>query len=248
MEFPSRLSLELAKARFPAFLRGASGRSILRVDPAEILHARDAQPVSIGKIEEILGSRRRIVWVGGGEPLAHSGVAHLVRSIAARGRFVFLETDGILLRRRIHEFQPLPNVAFVIRVDSCPAAGFVSGLVPERLQLAVEGIRAAHLSGFFTAIHSRVCGAPPEPAWSRLAEFVKDLPVDGWLLTAANPGTVGRARELRPLIPNSRWRAFSASLERELLLARESTSRDASRAPMQQDAAPEPREESVAAS
>src|SRR2546430_15359761 len=48
-----------------------------------------------------------VVWIGGSEPLLHPEMGQLTRCIAAIGRDVFLETDGALLRRRIHEFRPV---------------------------------------------------------------------------------------------------------------------------------------------
>lgn len=247
MRFPSRLTLELTRARFAGLLRARrTGWPIVRIDPGEILHSRSTQPVSHRKIDEIVCASRPIVWIGGSESLAHPGIAHLVRSIAARGRFVFLETDGLLLRRRIHEFQAVPNVVLAICMDSCPASSAVLRIPPDPSQLAVEGIRAACLSGFFTAIHSRVCVTSTDSQWTRLAAFAADSAVDGWVVTAETRETVPQARELRRLIPNSRWRVFSESLERELLSGAESESPHLNR--ILPDSSPVAREESVSAS
>src|SRR5207249_8937351 len=52
-----------------------------------------------------------------------------------------------LLPRRIHEFQPLPQLFLTVRLRSFEDPGSA---------FAVEGLRAARLSGFFTAVHSPV--------------------------------------------------------------------------------------------
>src|SRR5713101_3140205 len=88
------------------------------VDAAEILHPDSSHPVSHEKIRDIIGSRSPVVWIRGSEPLYHPGIAHLVRAITQNGHFVFLETDGALLRRRIHEFQPVSRLFLTVRLES----------------------------------------------------------------------------------------------------------------------------------
>src|SRR5713226_44033 len=142
MRFPLRLTADLLMARLARKLRLAHGACFIQfVDAAEILHPDSSHPVSHEKIRDIIGSRSPVVWIRGSEPLYHPGIAHLVRAITQNGHFVFLETDGALLRRRIHEFQPVSRLFLTVRLD------------PVRLEagpppLAVEGIRAARLSGF----------------------------------------------------------------------------------------------------
>src|SRR5271165_4294238 len=61
-----------------------------------------------------LKTRSSIVWIGGPEPLDAQETPRVVNSLAAAGRHVFLPTTGILLRRRIHEFQPSPRLHLTI--------------------------------------------------------------------------------------------------------------------------------------
>lgn len=161
-------------------------------------------------MQAIITGPASAVWIGGSEPLDHPGIAHFVRAIAHSGHFVFLETAGTLLRRRIHEFQPLPRVFLTVRLDA-PR--------PASPGLAVEGIRAARLSGFFTAIHSRVHEHLDLADLTRLRDLLSELDVDGWLITAATTGdaTTQKAAEARALIPSAQWRRFSRLVERVLL-------------------------------
>lgn len=211
MRFPALLTAKLAKARIERiFWPAHQGRLLAFADPAEILHSGSAHPVSHEKIRDTIGNPAPVIWIGGSEPLDHPGIAHFVRAIAPSGHYIFLETNGALLRRRIHEFQPLPRVFLTVRIDVA--------LTPQS-DLAVEGLRAAWLSGFFTAVHS-IVGEDSNPAGlDRLRGLLLEMHVDGWLITAGSTSAevVGKTAEARTLVPSAPWRRFSEQVERELL-------------------------------
>lgn len=211
MRFPLRLTAKLAKALVARRFGGARSVPLIEfVNPAEALHPGSAQPVSHEKIQAIIDSPAPVVWVGGDEPLDHAGVAHFVRAIAQRGRFLFLETRGALLRRRIHEFQPLPQLFLTVRLDIFRTPAF---------DLAVEGLRAAYLSGFCTAVHSLVAEDSDLAQLLPLRDFLSALGVDGWLITASAVAApaVRKAAEARNFIPSRLWRQFSVRVERQFL-------------------------------
>lgn len=221
MRFPALLSAKLAKARLAALLSGGHRASLIDfIDAAEILHPGSAHPVSHEKIRRILDSPAPVLWIGGSEPLEHPGIAHFIQAIAQSGRFIFLETRGDLLRRRIHEFQPTPRFFLTTRFDAAPSVSS-EPRNPATFELALEGIRAARLSGFFTAAHVLL---HENSNLSRLQDFssiLSGLDLDAWLMTSATPAhaALQKASEARTLIPNSQWRRLSAQLERELLAA-----------------------------
>jgi len=211
MRFPAPLSAALAKFRIARIFRPHQHHCLLDfVDPAEVLHSGSSHPVSHEKVRDLLASPATALWIEGSEPLDHPGIAHLVRALAQSKHLIFLGTNGILLRRRIHEFQPLPNLFLVVRLDSRQRGAF---------ELAVEGLRAARLSGFFTIVHSVVNEAPDFAELSRLRALLLEMDLDGWLTTAGSVGTgaAANAAKARGLIPNRGWRRFSTRVERELL-------------------------------
>jgi hypothetical protein len=222
MRFPAQLFAKLAKARIAGIFRGPRPTPLVDfVDAAEVLHAGSAHPISHERIRSLLASPAPVLWIGGSEPLEHPGIAHLVRAIVQGGRFVFLETCGTLLRRRIHEFQPVPQLFLTIRSDGpLPSAG-PKLRNPGAFELALDGLRAARLSGFFTAFHSSVREDSDVSRLQVLSGILSAADVDGWMIAAATPGdSVSRkAREARNLIPSPQWRWFSAHVERELLAA-----------------------------
>jgi hypothetical protein len=211
MGLPAPLIVKLVQSRIARVFRSAP--SLIRcVEPAEILHPGSAAPVSREKMQSITESAAPVIWIGGSEPLDHPGIAHFVRAIAQSGHYVFLETSGTLLRRRLHEFQPLPRLFVTLRLGAL--------LTPE-FGLAVEGLRAARLSGFFTVVHSLIHMNSDLAELKNLRVFLAEKNVDGWLITtgsAADPTVARKAAEARSLIPSASWRRFSELVEQELLL------------------------------
>ena len=214
MRLPARLIAKLTKARFAQFRNSSLSSSFLQwIDAAEILHPGSSAPVSHQKMQTILQTRAPVIWIGGSEPLVHPGVGHFVRVIAQSGHYVFLETNGTLLRRRIHEFQPLPQVFLVVRLGSRRNSEF---------DLAVEGLRAARLSGFFTAVRTVVDESVDDTKLTQLRTLLEEMGIDGWLITAesADARELGKAAEARALVPRTAWRWLSRQIERELLAQR----------------------------
>jgi hypothetical protein len=193
------------------------------VDAAELLHHDSDHPVSHEKIRELASSHAPVFWIGGSEPLHHPGVAHLVRAIAGSGHFVFLETDGTMLRRRIHEFQPVPRLFLTVRLDPGVQLHTTKSLRPSPSELALEGIRAAQLSGFLICVHAHV---QQETELGKVAELIRlsrSLDVDGIVISPASgeskSSTAGgaelrrKAEEARKLIGSRWWESFSRLVE-----------------------------------
>lgn len=210
MRLPARLTAKLAKVRTAQLFGSAREGALFHcVDPAAVLRPGSAAPVSREKMQEVLTHRAPVVWIAGSEPLDHAGIGHFVRAVARGGRFVFLETDGRCLRRRIHEFQPLPQLFLTVRLNSLAHSGSA---------LAVEGLRAATLSGFLTVVHSPVHEEADLAELPSLRAFLLESDVDGWLITAGAREKAARRKtaEARGLIPSNFWRRFSEDLERVL--------------------------------
>ncbi len=224
LRLPLRLTADLTRARLARMVRLAPDAGPVQfVDAAEILHHDSSHPVSHERIREINSSRPPVVWIGGSEPLHHPGVSHLVRAITQSGHFVFLETGGTNLRRRIHEFQPLSRLFLTVRLEPGARGPIWKSFRAAAFELASEGIRAAVLSGFLICVHTLVHAESDLTEIDEFIQFAHSLHVDGIVITPANSGTSGAApdaaalqrktAQARKLIGSMWWGSFSRILE-----------------------------------
>jgi molybdenum cofactor biosynthesis enzyme MoaA len=236
MRFPLRLTADIIRARLAKKLGFApDARPVQFLDAAEILHQDSRHPVSHEKIRNLIGSRSPVIWIGGSEPLLHPGIAHLVRAITGSGHFVFLETNGALLRRRIHEFQPLPRLFLTVRLEPSAKNRTPNKIQTNAFELAVEGIRAARLSGFLLCVQMQVRPETELGDTADLIEFVQSLDADGIVVTPADSGShsaqpdvaalLQKTEEARELIGSVWWESFSRMVE-TLLSGRRSAARN----------------------
>lgn len=235
IRFPLRLAADLAKARIAEKLQSTAGAGpILFIRPLEEAHspALDSTtffPDKKAGTELLAGVRESsapVVWIGGPEPLQHPEMGQLTRCIAGHGQHVFLETDGVLLRRRIHEFRPVSRLFLTLRLHGLERSHDLRAERPGAFQLAVEGIRAAKLSGFQICVHTRIDAESKLAEIAELIELSRTLDVDGFVisqaadaLNAANrdPGALNRkAAEARKLIGSRWWEFFSRLVEESL--------------------------------
>lgn len=239
MRLPARLVAKLAKARIAQIFNSASTPSLIHcVDPAEILHLGSAAPVSREKIQKLIVNPAPVIWIGGSEPLLHPGVGHFVRIIAQSGHFVFLETNGASLRRRIHEFQPSPQLFLTVHLDSLQVAESAP---------ALEALRSARLSGFFTAVHSLVREDTDLAQLAAIRVFISEKDVDGWLITSGgmDKAIARKTAEARGLIRAGFWRQFSGQVEEAFLAQGQARKMHNSSAPLTERPPAEAPEENV---
>jgi MoaA/NifB/PqqE/SkfB family radical SAM enzyme len=236
LRFPLRLTADLTKALIAQKLQGASGPSpILVMHPVE---QGNLPGLDSGKLStqtktgtELMASVREsfapVVWIGGPEPLFHPEIGQLARCIAGIGRHVFLETDGTLLRRRIHEFRPVSRLFLTVQLNGLEKAHDLRAGGAGAFQLATEGIRAARLSGFLICVHARVDAATQLSEMAELIRFAETLDVDGFMISRAAGAALTANRdeevlqrkiaEARQLLGSIWWERFSALVQTALI-------------------------------
>jgi hypothetical protein len=184
MRFPLRFTAGFQLGVI-ARLMNARGRllSVLQLAPYSAANANPLPPVQ---------SMSRIVWIGGAEPLEYPEIPRFVNALAAGGREVFLYTDGALLRRRIHEFEPSGRFRFVLRFAGPTLAD--DGV-------ALEAVRGARLAGFLICA-LLVLRTPGEiDALEKVNSELRQLDLDGRLVVAG-----ARTLEVRRLVMSARSR------------------------------------------
>ena len=246
MRFPLRLTADLALGLATRTLRGAPRhRVILHLAPVagSALPARSRRDSSGSGVSDLqllssdvcLDAVRRssapVVWIGGAEPLLHPEIGRLARRIVDTNRHVFVQTNGALLRRRIHEFRPVSRLFLTVQFEGFEQRHDRRARCEGAFRDAIEGIRAAKLSGFL------VCAQVALHADTELAEFeqlrgyleardVDDFvvtPSNGFLQAASgqNESQAQRSKlhAARDQIRSRRWQLFSRLLEPSLPVA-----------------------------
>jgi len=231
MRFPPRLIWDLSRVRIAQKLFGASRYPwALRLDLAQLrartdvtprngidssaeVSSRDSQALS-----RVRASSAPVVWIGGDTPLKHARIGHLAREVVNCGRTVFVEMDGTLLRRRVHEFRPVPRLYLVLPLNGLEDTHDSRAQQSGNFRATLEALRTAKLSGFHICIETTIFPGSDRSDLLQLAKFISTLDVDGWIhkrpAAAANEQTTSALLQSeRDLIPNRHWRAFSAFLD-----------------------------------
>jgi hypothetical protein len=201
-----RLDLSEFRARTEAASAPAGNSS-------EEISSREAQALS-----RVRASSASLVWIGGDSPLQHARIGHLAREIVNCGRTVFVEMDGTLLRRRIHEFRPVSRLYLVLPLHGLEDAHDSRTKQSGNFRATMEAIRTARLSGFHICIETTIFPESDRSELIALANFISTLGVDGWIhkrpVSAVNDKAAATAlQSARNLIPSRHWRTFSALLD-----------------------------------
>jgi hypothetical protein len=232
LSFPLRLHADLLRARFLQSLRGrAKENLIVRLSPAAAAqpsaHPHSASSSGMNSDGELLGMLRAsaapIVWIGGSEPFAQPAIGNLARRIADSGYTVFVETDGVLLRRRIHEFRPVSRLFITVRFHGPEHVHDLRSGQSGVFRAAVEGIRTAKLSGFLICAHALIDEQTRLEDIAQLKEYLAALDADGFLVSAApdaantakrgSDSSRSKVSEARKLIANAGWERLSRLLD-----------------------------------
>jgi hopanoid biosynthesis associated radical SAM protein HpnH len=89
-----------------------------------------------------------MVSIPGGEPLLHPHIDEIVRGLQERKRYVYLCTNGILLKEKLDLFQPSRHLTFSVHLDGLEAEHDAAVSRNGVYRIAVEAIKEAHRRGF----------------------------------------------------------------------------------------------------
>ena len=114
-------------------------------DPPHVLK-RMLTPEECFKAVEECGAP--MVSIPGGEPLLHPQIVEIVQGLIARKKYIYLCTNALELKRRLHEFTPSKYLTFSVHLDGDRDHHDFSVCREGGYDLAVEGIKEAVQRGF----------------------------------------------------------------------------------------------------
>jgi hopanoid biosynthesis associated radical SAM protein HpnH len=124
-----------------------------------------------------------MVSIPGGEPLMHSQIDKIVEGLVARKKYIYLCTNALLLKEKLHLFKPSKYLTFSIHMDGQKEHHDFSVCREGGYELAVEGIRAAVKQGFRVTTNTTLFdGADPKSVRAFFDEMM-ELGVEGMMLS-----------------------------------------------------------------
>ncbi|HEX7389520.1 MAG TPA: adenosyl-hopene transferase HpnH [Acidiphilium sp.] len=144
--------------------------------PAPILNQRLSVEEALEAVDECGAP---IVAIAGGEPLLHREMPEIVQKTLARGKFIYLCTNALLLEKKIDDYKPHKNFCWDIHLDGDREMHDRSVNQEGVYERAISAIKLAKAKGFRVSINCTLFdGADPK----RVADFldtVNEIGIDG---------------------------------------------------------------------
>jgi hopanoid biosynthesis associated radical SAM protein HpnH len=148
--------------------------------PAHILKT-DLSPEECFKAVDECGTP--MVSIPGGEPLMHPEIDKIVEGLVARKKYIYLCTNALLLKEKLHLFKPSKYLTFSVHVDGQKEHHDFSVCREGGYELAIEGIREAVKVGFRVTTNTTLFdGADPRSVRAFFDEMM-ELGVEGMMLS-----------------------------------------------------------------
>jgi len=182
--------------------------------PAHILK-KELTPEECFKAVDECGTP--MVSIPGGEPLMHSQIDKIVAGLVARKKYIYLCTNALLLKEKLHLFKPSKYLTFSVHVDGQREHHDFSVCREGGYDLAIEGVREAVKQGFRVTTNTTLFdGADPNSVRAFFDEMM-EIGVEGMMLSP------GYSYEKAPDQRHFLGRARTRRLFRAILSNRKST-------------------------
>ncbi len=126
-----------------------------------------------------------IVSICGGEPMIYPEIGPLVRGILRRRKHIYLCTNGMFIKKKLHEFRPTSRFFFNVHLDGLEETHDKAVERQGVFKSAVEGIVAAKKAGFLVCTNTTIFKETDLGEVDRLLGYLTRLGVDGFLLSPA---------------------------------------------------------------
>jgi hopanoid biosynthesis associated radical SAM protein HpnH len=148
--------------------------------PPQILKRHLTLEECLGAVEECGAP---IISIPGGEPLLYPQIGELVRELVKRRKYVYLCTNGLLLKEKMELFAPSKHLTINVHLDGLKEDHDASVCRAGVYEQAVEGIREAVRRGFRVTTNTTLFdGAEPGRVRAFFDEMM-NLGVEGMTLS-----------------------------------------------------------------
>jgi hopanoid biosynthesis associated radical SAM protein HpnH len=119
-----------------------------------------------------------VVSIAGGEPLLHRELPQVVKGIIARGKFVYLCTNALLMEKKLDQYQPSPYFVWSVHLDGDREDHDRSVCQEGVFDRAVAAIKAAKARGFRVNINCTLFNNADPQRTAAFFDHVRELGVD----------------------------------------------------------------------
>jgi hopanoid biosynthesis associated radical SAM protein HpnH len=173
------------------------------------------------------------VAIPGGEPLMHPRIDEIVRGLVARKKYVYMCTNALLLKEKLHLFHPSKYLTFSVHMDGekehhdrsvCKEGGY---------EIALDAIRAAVKAGFRVTTNTTVFEGVNSKSVRAFFTEMMDAGVEGMMISPGYSydkapdqqhftGRAGNQSMFRKILSNRdpRWQFNMSPLFLEFLMGK----------------------------
>jgi hopanoid biosynthesis associated radical SAM protein HpnH len=151
--------------------------------PEHVLRQRMPVEQALGAIEECGAP---MVSIAGGEPLVHPEVHVIADELLKRKKFVFLCTNGILMKKKLDNFRPSPYFSWVVHLDGMRERHDQFVERKGTFDKAVDAIREAKARGFRVSTNTTFLTTDTPKTVREVLDYLNDeLEVDSIQISPA---------------------------------------------------------------
>jgi hopanoid biosynthesis associated radical SAM protein HpnH len=198
--------------------------------PAHILK-RQMTPEECFRAVEEAGAP--IVNIPGGEPLLHPQIGEIVEGLIARGKYVYLCTNALLLKEKMHLFKPSKFFTFTVHLDGERDHHDFAVCREGTYDIAVDAMREAIAKGFRVTTNSTLFDGADPASMRSFFDDMMQLGVESMMLSPGYSydkapdqshflGKQGTRELFRQILSNRKrsWRFNATPLFFEFLMGR----------------------------
>ncbi len=137
-----------------------------------------------------------VVSVCGGEPLLYPQIAPLCKEILDRRRTIYLCTNAMLVRKKLHEFRPHERFFINVHLDGLEKSHDFAVEREGVFAEAIEAIKAAKAAGFKVTTNTTIYKETDMREIEALFEFLEQFHLDGHMLSPAYGYSAVNDREI----------------------------------------------------
>jgi len=151
-----------------------------------------------------------MVSIPGGEPLLHPEIKEIVEGLVAQRKYIYLCTNALLLKEKLHLFKPSKYLTFSVHMDGQQEHHDFAVCREGTYDIAIEGIRLAVERGFRVTTNTTLFDGTDANSVRAFFSEMMDLGVEGMMIS---PGySYDKAPDQQHFLPRQRTRELFTNI------------------------------------